>query len=229
MSAEKFKKQQFEGFAPDTYRFFLELGFNNEKAFFDANRERCRLVVQQPMRALAAELIPAALEMNPAFDTRLGVVVSRMNRDTRFSKNKLPYRDHGWIGFRPCETRTSEAFCVYFEIEPGGYGYGMGMYDANPALMKPFRERALANPQKLLALSDALGARGFEVHGNSFKRDRFPAAPEEIKPFLNRTGISWGFFTRDVEKTFSREISVEVQEALRLMRPLYRFVMGLPD
>ncbi len=219
--------QAFTGFTPDTYRFFLELGFNNEKAFFDANRERCRAVVQQPMRALAAELTPLALEMNPAFDTRPGVVVSRMNRDTRFSKNKLPYRDHAWLGFRPCETRTSESFCVYFEIEPGGYGYGMGMYDANPALMKPFRERALANPQKLLDLCAPLMARGFVLSGDLFKRDRFPAAPEQIKPFLNRKGLSWNFFSTDFDKTFSREIFVETREAFALMKPLYRFVVGL--
>lgn len=217
----------FKGFEPDTFKFFLELGFNNEKAFFDANRARCARVVQQPARALANELIPAALGMNPDFDTRMGVLVSRMNRDTRFSKNKLPYRDHAWIGFKPAQMHTSEAFCVYFEIEPGGYGYGMGMYDANPALMKPFRERAIANPQKLLDLSKPLLDRGFTLQGEAFKRDRFPAAPEAIKPYVNRKGISWCFFSKDIEKTFSREIFVETNEAFALMKPLYRFVMGL--
>lgn len=219
--------QTFNGFEPDTFRFFLELGFSNEKAFFDANRERCRRVVQQPARALANELIPTALEMNPEFDTRMNVLVSRMNRDTRFSKNKLPYRDHAWIGFKPGAMRTSEAFCVYFEVEPGGYGYGMGMYDANPALMKPFRARVIANPNKLLALSQPLLERGFTLSGEMFKRDRYPDAAQEIKPYVNRKGISWCFFSKDIEKTFSREIFVETQAAFELMKPLYRFVMGL--
>lgn len=219
--------QKFTGFTPDTFKFFLELGFNNEKAFFDANRERCRIVVQQPMRALANELIPAALEMNPEFDTRMSVLVSRMNRDTRFSKNKLPYRDHGWIGFKPAEARTSESFCVYFEIEPGGYGYGMGMYDANPALMKPFRERMLAKPQQFLDLSEPLLKKGFALQGEPFKKDRFPAAPEALKPYVNRKGLSWCFFSKNIEKTFSREIFVETKEAFALMGPLYRFLMGL--
>lgn len=219
--------KEFQGFVPDTFKFFLELGFYNEEPFFNANRERCRKVVQLPARALANELIPTALEMNPDFDTRMGVLVSRMRRDTRFSKNKLPYRDHIWIGFRPVETRTSEAFCVYFELEPGGYGYGMGMYNANPALMKPFRERAIANPQKLVDLSEPLLARGFQLQGDFFKRDRYPAVPEEIKPYVNRRGISWCYFSKDIEKTFSREIFVETKEAFERMKPLYRFVMGL--
>ena len=61
-------------------------------------------------------------------------------------------QDHGWIGFRHPDTRTSESLCVYFEIDPDGYGYGMGMYDANPALMKPFRARVLADPERFLAI-----------------------------------------------------------------------------
>lgn len=219
--------QAFAGFTPDAFRFFLELGFNNEKSFFDANRERCRAIVQNPMRALANELIPAAREIDPAFDTRLSILVSRMNRDTRFSKDKRPYRDHAWIGFRRAETRTSESFCLYFEIEPGGYGYGMGMYDANPALMKPFRERALARPQQLLGLSQALLDKGFNVQGELFGRDRHPSAPEQIKPYVNRKGISWCFFSKEIEKTFSREIFVETREAFELMKPLYRFVLGM--
>lgn len=44
-------EQNFKGFEPDTYRFLMELGFYNEKPFFDANRARCRRVVQEPMRA----------------------------------------------------------------------------------------------------------------------------------------------------------------------------------
>ena len=71
------REQNFKGFEPDTYRFLMELGFYNEKSFFDANRARCKRVVQEPMRALASDLIPAALEMDPNFNTRLTTVVSR--------------------------------------------------------------------------------------------------------------------------------------------------------
>ena len=216
----------FHGFEKDTFVFMLELGFNNDKLFFDANRERCRRVLQNPIRALALDITPTALEIDPEFNTRPGKLVSRMNRDTRFSKNKLPYRNHAWIGFRHGEARTSEAFCLYFEIEPEGYGYGMGMYGANPELMKPFRERAIANPAGFLALSSALTERGFTVSGDEFKKERFPDAPEELKPFINRKGISWNYFCTKPSNTFREELRDEVIEAMRLMGPLYRFVTG---
>ncbi len=221
------REQNFKGFEPDTYRFLMELGFYNEKSFFDANRARCKRVVQEPMRALASDLIPAALEMDPNFNTRLTTVVSRMNRDTRFSRDKRPYRDHGWIGFRHPDTRTSESLCVYFEIDPDGYGYGMGMYDANPALMKPFRARVLADPERFLAILADPRLAKFEVRGEAYKRDHFPDAPEAVKPYINRKGISWCYYTKDLKQTFHPELLDEVLDGFDAMKPLYRFVQGL--
>ena len=45
------REQNFKGFEPDTYRFLMELGFYNEKSFFDANRARCKRVVQPRLTA----------------------------------------------------------------------------------------------------------------------------------------------------------------------------------
>ena len=116
---------------------------------------------------------------------------------------------------------------MYFEIDPNGYGYGMGMYDANPALMKPFRARVLADPERFLAiLSDPRLAR-FEVRGEPYKRDHFPDAPEAVKPYINRRGISWCYYTKELKNTFEPALLDEVLDGFDAMKPLYRFVQGL--
>ena len=67
----------FTGFTADGYRFLMELEFNNEKAFVDANRQRYYDGVRDPMRALAMELSQTALDIDPLFNTNLmGVVLS---------------------------------------------------------------------------------------------------------------------------------------------------------
>ena len=53
----------FTGFTADGYRFLMELEFNNEKAFVDANRQRYYDGVRDPMRALAMELSQTALDI----------------------------------------------------------------------------------------------------------------------------------------------------------------------
>ena len=220
-------ERNFKGFEPDTYRFLMELGFYNERSFYHANRDRCRKVVLDPMRALALDLIPKALEIDPNFNTRLTTVVSRMNRDTRYSKDKSPYRDHGWLSFRHPDTMSSESLCLYFEMGPNGYGYGMGMYNANPIVMKPFRERAIADPERFLALLEDPRLEKFTVEGDLYKRDRFPDAPEAIKPFINRKGLSWCYFDKALKNTFDPALVDEVIDGFDALKPLYRFIQGM--
>ncbi len=217
----------FSGFCPDTYLFLMELGFENNRAFFDANRARCRAVVQEPMRALASALCPLALEIDPDFNTRMTSMVSRMNRDTRFSKNKLPYRDHAWLCFKHREEAVSECFGIYFEIQPSGYGYGVGMYAPVPQVMAPFRARVLADPARFLALAASVEAAGMRLEGELYKREHFPDAPEELRPYLNRKSIGWSFFSKEVKRTLDPALQGDLEDALRLIKPLYRFVMGM--
>ena len=151
---------EFAGCPEEMYQFFWEIAFQNNREFFEANRERYRRVVQQPMLALAGELAPAALSIDPRFNVRPSSVVSRIRRDTRFTRDKSPYRDHVWLGYKPAGARTSECFVLYAEFERERYGYGMGMYAPEPALMAELRARMLARPQRFLALVQAPRAEG---------------------------------------------------------------------
>ncbi len=75
----------------------------------------------------------------------------------------------------------SESLVVYAEFEREGYGYGMGMYGDNPALMREIRPHILAKPQKFLSLvTDPAFTSRFEVVGDSFKRPKFSDAPEGV-------------------------------------------------
>lgn len=130
----------FTGFDPEAFRFLFEIGFNNNTEWFGLNRDRYKKFVQQPMRQLAAELMPTALEIDPNFNTSLNATVSRIRRDTRFTRDKSPYRNHVWIGYRYPKTRISEGCTLWFEITPQGYDYGAGFYSADSAMMERYRK-----------------------------------------------------------------------------------------
>ena len=155
----------FTGFTADGYRFLMELEFNNEKAFVDANRQRYYDGVRDPMRALAMELSQTALDIDPLFNTNLMGVVSRLNRDTRFSANKLPYRNHAWLCFKHRGESVGECFGLYFEIQPAGYGYGVGIYSPNTELMAAFRARIQAKPTAFLKYAKAVENAGMHLEG----------------------------------------------------------------
>jgi uncharacterized protein (TIGR02453 family) len=221
------KDNNFQGFTQDAFRFFMEIAFSNNREFYEANKERYRKTVLEPMRALASELLPEALEIDPEFDTRLGSIVSRIRRDTRFSKDKSMYRDHSWLGFRRPGKRISESFTLYFEVTTSGYGYGMGMYSPDPSLMKPMRARMLAEPARFLDMARALEEKGFAAEGELYKRDMFPEAPEELKRYLNLKGIGWHFFTEKLAKSMTPELTAELKGAFAALKPMYRFLCSV--
>lgn len=218
----------FQGLTEDTYRFFWEIAFQNYKSFYEANRERYKKSVQQPLLLLAEALIPTALEINPGFITKPSTIVSRIRRDTRYTKDKTPYRDHAWLGFKLPQQRTGESFVVYAEFERDAYGYGMGMYAPTPDMMQQIRSRILARPQQFLSLvNDPAFTAKFTKHGESYKRQRFTDAPEEIRPWLNLRRISFQYSSPELSRTMKPEIFDEIKEAFLLMKPVYRFLMGL--
>lgn len=217
----------FTGFTADGYRFLMELEFNNEKAFVDANRQRYYDGVRDPMRALTMELSQTALDIDPLFNTNLMGVVSRLNRDTRFSANKLPYRNHAWLCFKHRGESVGECFGLYFEIQPAGYGYGVGIYSPNTELMAAFRARVQAKPTAFLKYAKAVENAGMHLEGDMFKRDRFKDADERLKPYLNRKSLGWSFFCPNVKRTLEPELKDDLIAAFNTIKPLYRLLCGL--
>lgn len=220
----------FQGLNEDTYQFFWEIAFQNEASFYEANKERYKKQVFEPLKELVLLLTPVAQQIDPEFNIRPSSVVSRIRRDTRFSQDKTMFRDHAWLAFRRPGGMLSESLVVYAEFEREGYGYGMGMYGSNPALMREIRPRILAKPQKFLDLvTDLSFAARFEVMGDSFKRPRFTDAPEGVLPYLNRKGLSFCFSSPNLKKTLAPEIADEIIEAFQLLKPVYRLLMGLDE
>lgn len=220
----------FQGLNEDTYQFFWEIAFKNELSFYEANKERYQKNVYAPLKELAVAITPAAQAIDPAFNVRPSTVVSRIRRDTRFSRDKTMFRDHAWLGFRRPGGMLSESLVVYAEFEREGYGYGMGMYGANPALMHEIRPHILAKPQKFLSLvTDPKFAERFETVGDSFARPKFQDAPEGVRPYLNRKGLSFCFSSPNLAKTLSPEIAEEIIEGFHLLKPVYRLLMGLDE
>src|SRR6516162_823326 len=117
----------------ETFRFFRDLGRNNKKIWMDANRERYRASVVEPLRRLLEQLAPAVLRLNDRFDVagRTGTNFSRINRDIRFAKDKTPYKTQMYLKFAlpaPGDRETGQLYVglsrdtvtVGFRIYSGG-------------------------------------------------------------------------------------------------------------
>ncbi|MBR0443917.1 MAG: DUF2461 domain-containing protein [Clostridia bacterium] len=219
---------KFQGLTEDTYNFFWEIAFQNNQSFFHANRERFRNSVQLPLLQLASDLAPYALDIDPDFQVRPSSVVSRIRRDTRYSKDKSPFRDHMWLGYKYPSSYTSENFVVYVEFERESFGYGMGMYAPNPAMMQEIRGRILARSDTFLTLvNDRAFSDLFQAEGETFKRPKYTEQREDILPWLNLRRLAFCYSSPELSRTLRPEITDEIIEAFRIMKPVYRFIIGL--
>jgi uncharacterized protein (TIGR02453 family) len=168
-------QQGFAGFSPRTISFLTELRKHNEKAWFDANRDVYERHVKQPARDFVVAMGEKLTKIAPTVvaDPRVNKSLFRINRDTRFSKDKTPYKTHMalwfWEGPSPARMENSG---FYFHLDPPSLMVGAGMYRFPDPLLKAFRED-VAHPVHGAALTDTirmLNRKGLEVGGEHYKR-----------------------------------------------------------
>ncbi len=73
---------------------------------------------------LIAEMTPAMLEIDPLFVVTPSRMVSRVRRDTRYTRDKTLYRANMWLFFRRPRRERESVPCYYFEIHPEFWGFG---------------------------------------------------------------------------------------------------------
>jgi len=132
------EERRFKGFSPKKLKFLRAIKANNNKAWFEAHRNDYEEYVLGPLRDLVTDLGDFMLDIDPRFEVEPAVnkTISRIYRDTRFSKDKSPFRSTVWITFKNRNKDWTTNVCGYFfELSMDSYRYGMGFYDAAPSIM----------------------------------------------------------------------------------------------
>ena len=218
----------FNGYTDETFEFFMAIKFNNNREFFQANRDWYLRAVREPSLALAQELSDTIEKLDEDLERRPNKVVSRINRDIRFSRDKSPYRDYMWLAFRkPGEARHS-TLGVYFDISCEGASCGMGLYDENKPLMNALRRRLNEEPTEFLELWNAVKDE-FTLYPKSAKRMKIPDdIPEEAKIWYNLKGFYIEREINDFNLLKSPGLAEYLKESYEKAMPMYSYFKALP-
>jgi uncharacterized protein (TIGR02453 family) len=189
---------KFAGLPKNAMGFWHELAATMSKQWFDANKQRYQAEWVEPMTALLGEVAAA---LAPVYKpTKVGAPrIMRIYRDTRFSKDKSPYKT--WIGggvSLGSDNKPSEGVSViYAHFGVGEDFIGGGLYVFDDAQIAKWRKRvADAKAGAALAkLVAALNRGGYEVHGSgAFARVPKPYPPDHPRAeLLKMRGIVVGF------------------------------------
>src|SRR6202046_1339057 len=113
-----------------TFKFFRDLGRNNNTAWMETNRDRYRAQIVQPFRDLMEQLSPSVMKLDSEVLVagRAGDNFSRINRDIRFARDKTPYKTHMYILFRSPQSRENGGATLYVGTSTAGATVGMKDY-----------------------------------------------------------------------------------------------------
>ena len=165
-------------FTDDYIEFFKDLGNNNNREWFQANKKRYESSVKKPFKAFTQALIDKIAE----YDSRILIepkqAISRINRDIRFSADKTPYNLHlnAFIAPNGKKDPINAGFAV--RLAPDMLGIMGGMYMlSKEQLLKLRSELAEGNTElRSLIEEQKFSSRFGEVRGDKMKR-----IPKDLK------------------------------------------------
>ena len=154
----------------DIINFLEDLAANNDRAWFEANRDRYK-AVKSRMDAVAKDFIEAVAAFDPSVE---GVQVKdatyRIYRDTRFTKDKSPYKT--WFGVYVCPRgKRSGLSGYYMHVEPDQNHYMLctGAYCPTAGEIKSVREEIMTEGDAFV--ETIRQAEGFDIDwSTAYKR-----------------------------------------------------------
>lgn len=217
-------------FRPALFQFVRDLAANNRREWFQANKARYEDDVKDPALTFISDFGPHLAKISPHFlaiPKAQGGSLFRIYRDTRFGKDKTPYKTHVGIQFRHEQAKDAHAPGFYLHLEPRGSFVGAGLWHPDGPALKAIR-RAIDTDRagwKRARNAKAFASR-FELAGDSLKtapRDYDPEHPliEDLrrKDFIGVTRISQKTVTAP---GFVAEFAAICRDAVPLVRFLCR-------
>ena len=161
-------------FGPELFSFLSDLRANNSREWFAANKLRYEEDLLEPALAFIDAFARPLAKISPYFraDARpSGGSLFRIYRDTRFSKDKSPYKTNVGIHFRHDRAKDAHAPGYYLHIGLGEVFAGGGIWRPDTQTATAIRETIVADPERWKrATRSGAFAKKLELGGESLKR-----------------------------------------------------------
>lgn len=148
-------------FTRQSFEFLEGLETNNDKDWFDKNREIYETKLRDPfasvLERLTVRLQTAELPLQGSKKTMF-----RINRDVRFSKDKSPYSTHVSGLLTPTGTKSESGSIVYLHLGKDGGFAAAGFHQLKASRLKPIRERMIDKATAFDGVRDAIAMAGLE-------------------------------------------------------------------
>ena len=217
----------FEGFPKEGLKFLRQLKRNNNREWFAKHKSEYEDFVKLPVQSLIVVLQTPMAKLAPEIDVSAKRGVFRIYRDTRFSKDKTPYKTHVAAVFH-LRGHWEESAGFYLHIEPGTVYVGGGIYMPTGQQIKKIRSAIVDRSDEFLSIVES---KVFKKQFRGLEGEKLQRAPlgypsdhlmiEWLKHKSFYAGVTWEEGT-----CLSRDFADRVFGVYRNILPLVRFLNG---
>lgn len=213
-------------FTKDLIKFLSDLEKNNDREWFNANKDRYLKSAKEPFEVFIADLIEA---MSPQFES-LAITpkeaIFRIYRDVRFSKNKAPYKTQVSALVNPGGRKAMSMPGVYVEISPKHVRAYSGLYQLDSKQLKNLRSHISHNLDEFTSLitNKKFKSTFGEIRGEQNKRlaKEFEADAVAQPLLFNK---QFYYFTEwGPEVTTDANLVKKIVDAYKVAKPLSEFL-----
>jgi uncharacterized protein (TIGR02453 family) len=231
----------FAGFSPEAIQFLAELAVNNDRAWFQPRKAEFERLLKEPMEAMIAALADALTARGVPMLADPKRSPFRIYRDTRFSKDKSPYKSHmgasfPWVEAQPGaqagggHDERAHGNGGYFHFQPGEMFIGGGMWQMEKPRIEAFRARLLSDPDGVRAALEA--PRFVKWFGPVRPHDqlkRFPPGYPQDHPMAEMFRWKDIVFGRPLsdDEVLSADLPDRLAEGYATATPVFRFLATL--
>ena len=224
---------EFNGFPQDLFQFFEDLKANNNRAWFNDNKARYYESVVNPITEFIVCMGPRLKKISSHYvaDPKPhGGSMFRIYRDTRFSKDKTPYKTHAAVHFRHEAGRNAHAPGFYAHLATDGLFFGGGIWTPPAPHLSRIRDFIADNARSWARISNAKKIRDVGgIKGDGLKRPPkgFDAEHVHIEDLKRKS-----FFVMteaQAAAALSPDFVDDVSEAFGRAAPLNRFIADALD
>lgn len=216
---------QFRGISRQGLALLAENRFHNNKNFYDEQKETLKQLVTIPLRQVMLDLSGNLLALDEEMNVDPVYTVSRIRRDTRYTKDKTLYRENLWVMFRRNKNIYHNCPFLWFEVSPEGYNYGIAFFTEKPSYMDAFRRLATERPDDFDAALQSVQKAGLTFCGDVYKKPKVTQGAPQFLTYLNAKNLQFFKFNKNIARLENDRIIKELRRMITTIRPMYQFML----
>lgn len=170
----------FIGFDAEALAFLRELGERQDRAWYQENKAVYEVEIRAPLIALVRDLSAELARRKIPLIGDAKKSIFRIHRDTRFSKDKSPFKAHASAALSPNGQKMTPGM-LYLHIDPAGSFVASGFWHPDRDVLKKLRDRIASKPTQYHAMLKALENNGLKIEEDEEAAKRLPRGYEQVE------------------------------------------------